>query len=72
MFKWIWQSDGTCITNGHTVTVEANDDDPSVTTESGLKVRIDNDLFGKTCVYLKIGSSGGQDYLQRGYYILYL
>lgn len=78
MFKWIWQSDGTCITNGHTVTVEANDkvclengDSPNTPGNGFYNVVISNDLFGKSCVYLKLGSSG-QDYLERGYYILYL
>ena len=66
MFKWIWQSDGTCISNGHTVTVEANDADTV-----NNAVVISNDLFGKSCVFLKIGSSG-DDPLERGYYILYL
>ncbi len=71
MFKWIWQSDGTCITNGHTVTVEANDNCIDEGDDAFYEVIISNDLFGKSCVYLKLGSSG-QDYLKRGYYILYL
>ena len=76
MFKWIWQSDGTCVTHGHTVSVEANDE---ISIENGYgedeagfySVVISNDLFGKSCVFLKIGSSG-DDPLKRGYYILYL
>ena len=71
MFKWIWQSDGTCITNGHTVTVEANDNCIDEGDDAFYEVILSNDLFGKSCVFLKIGSSG-DDPLKRGYYILYL
>ncbi len=76
VFKWIWKSDGTCVPNGHSVTVEAYD---KICAENGYDpdhndnfydVVISNDLFGTSCMFLKL--TGGQDYLKRGFYILYL